>query len=256
MRVRAGALTDVGRERAHNEDALAIVPEHHLYVVADGMGGHNAGEVASKLAVDAMVDFVRGARERNDTPPAGYHMDDDPDRDLLVASIKAANRAVLERAVGEQSGMGTTIVAALVGRDGTELHIAHVGDSRCYRARGDRLELLTRDHSLINDYRAQMPDAPEEELENVPSNVITRAIGMHAQVEVDVLVDKPREGDVYLLCSDGLSGMLRDADILAAVRASADAGRPDVQRLAERLIEDANERGGDDNITVVVLAFE
>jgi PPM family protein phosphatase len=249
MQIRVGALTDVGQQRDHNEDTLAVVPEHNLYVVADGMGGHSAGEVASALAVETIVAHVKGVSSGRITPAFDPRLG--PEQSLLRESILAGNRAVLERAVGASQGMGTTVVAALVSPEPPAIHVAHVGDSRCYRVRGEDITLLTRDHSLLNEYRAAMPDASEADLAHVPPNVITRAVGMQPQIEVDLLSDTPQPGDVYFLCSDGLSGMIGDPELLGLARGP---GGP--QLVAERLVQRANEHGGDDNVTVIVLAFD
>ena len=145
--------------------------------------------------------------------------------------------------------MGTTIVGVLFNRDDCKINVAHVGDSRAYRIRADEIAQLTRDHSLLNDYLLVIPNLSDAQKERLPSNVITRALGMQQAVAVDVSVDDVKPGDVYLLCSDGLNGMVGDERIREIIR---NAG-PDVETAAKTLISEANQNGGEDNITVVVV---
>ncbi|MEM7518457.1 MAG: protein phosphatase 2C domain-containing protein, partial [Planctomycetota bacterium] len=171
----------------------------------------------------------------------------------LVTSIKLANRKIFEASVKhrEVHGMGTTVVGALYSKDRSKLYVAHVGDSRAYRIRDGEITQLTRDHSLLNDYLLVMPDMSEEQKEELPKNVITRALGMQDSVAVDMVPDAPEAGDVYILCSDGLSGMVTDPQILEII---GDSGS-DMESAAERLVAAANQHGGEDNITVVTLRF-
>ena len=230
-RLKTASATDTGRRRRHNEDAY--VSEPPLFAVADGMGGAQAGELASSLAAAALRDEaseLTGGEERvNDL-------------------IQEANRRVYQRQAQDASasGMGTTMTVALV-EDG-RVAIGHVGDSRAYLIRDRKLEQLTEDHSLINDYIKMKHLSPEEIAAFPHKNVIVRALGMKASVQVDVIVDAPRLGDVYLLCSDGLSGMIEDAKIMEVVK-----GATDLELAVSSLVEAANEAGGTDNITVLAL---
>ncbi len=147
--------------------------------------------------------------------------------------------------------MGTTVVGAMFSPKKKRMYIGHVGDSRCYRVRGGMIEQLTRDHSLINDYLLAMPDLTDEQKSELPKNVITRALGMQDNVVVDLQHDDPRPGDVYVLCSDGLSGMVNDEDIQGIITSTGD-----IREACKRLIQSANERGGEDNITAVLIKIE
>lgn len=244
-----GGGSDVGRERAHNEDAILVDGERKLVVLADGMGGYQAGEVASQLAVDV----VRDDSSHLDISEADLGRVD-PDTGISVAmrqlrgAIEKANNRICSVARGreELNGMGTTIVAARFydGRVG----IAHVGDSRCYRLRERVLEQLTRDHSYVQD-QLEKGLISEEDAKNSPQkNLITRALGIDAIAEADVKEYRTRPGDLYLLCSDGLSDLVDDEAIqtvLATEKAPGDH--------IKFLIDKANTNGGRDNISVIIV---
>lgn len=249
----AAGLTDVGLQREHNEDSFCILPEHRLFIVADGMGGHRAGDVASKMATHAVASFFQATASEDATWPFAFDPNLSVDENRLVAGIKLANRKIFEASVKhrEVHGMGTTVVGALYARDRGRMYVAHVGDSRAYRLRGDEITQLTRDHSLLNDYLMVMPDMSEEQMAELPKNVITRALGMQDAVEVDLVSDEPQPGDRYILCSDGLSGMITDEAIHSIVTGAGD----DLEEAASRLIAGANDNGGEDNVTVVVVLF-
>ena len=241
--------SDVGRERAHNEDAILVDAERKLVVLADGMGGYQAGEVASQLAVDVV---------REDSSDATLTESDlgriDPETGISVAmrqlrgAIEKANNRICSVARGreELNGMGTTIVAARFydGRVG----IAHVGDSRCYRWRENVLEQLTRDHSYVQDQLEKGLISEEEAKNSQQKNLITRALGIDAIAEADVQEFRTRPGDVYLLCSDGLSDLVDDQTIEAKL--CADPSPPERVKV---LIDAANANGGRDNISVIVV---
>jgi protein phosphatase len=228
------AATDTGLQRRANEDSLlARAP---LYVVADGMGGAQAGEVASRIAVESFQEGVSSA-----THP-----------ELALAALaQAANARIheLSRANAEQAGMGTTLTAMYVGE--REVAIAHVGDSRAYCLRNGELLRLTDDHSLVDELLRQGRLTPEEAVEHPQRSVITRALGPEGAVEVDTRSFQARGGDVYLLCSDGLTTMLSELEIAALLRA-----HPRLSEAGEALIAAANEAGGRDNITVVLARLE
>ncbi|HLM73722.1 MAG TPA: Stp1/IreP family PP2C-type Ser/Thr phosphatase, partial [Polyangiaceae bacterium] len=239
-------MTHVGLQREHNEDSFAVLTEYGLFIVADGMGGHRAGDVASRLATDSMAEFFRTTSQEDVTWPFHFDTSLSEEENRLLAGIRVANRQIFERSVRSRdcAGMGTTIVGALFSKQKNRLFVGHVGDSRAYRVRGGSIEQLTRDHSLLNDYLAAMPDLTEEQRAELPRNVITRALGMHDHVVVDLMNDDPQPGDVYLLCSDGLSGMITDDEILDIVSSVEDTAE-----ICRRLIAKANENGGEDNIT-------
>ncbi|MCB9557107.1 MAG: Stp1/IreP family PP2C-type Ser/Thr phosphatase [Deltaproteobacteria bacterium] len=253
MRVRFAGDTDTGRKRSHNEDYLYLPDEERLVMVADGMGGHACGDIASKMAVDTVVEFFKAtmAEERVAWP----FMVDSVDRRLeyrLVAGVKLANLRIFEASQRDEKfrGMGTTIVTGLLSEEG-HMVLAHVGDSRIYRFRKDELKQLTEDHSLLNDY-IKMKRITEDEIANFPhKNVIVRALGMKDTVAVDVLREEVEMGDVYVFCTDGLSGMIDDPTIAEALRSESD-----LDRCCERLISLANENGGQDNITVALARLE
>ena len=251
LRIEVAGETNVGMKRTHNEDNFSIIEESGLYIVADGMGGHASGEIASKMAVDAMREFFAAtANDPERTWP--YKMDRAKgyEENRLITGIKLANLRIYDSAQRDprQRGMGTTIVALFAVEDG--VYLAHVGDSRVYRLRDGKLEQLTEDHSLLNDY-IKMKRLTAEEIANFPhKNVIVRALGMKDTVKVDTRLEQPRASDVYLLCSDGLSGPVTDPEMLEIILAASD-----LKTAASRLIARANDNGGPDNITVVLARW-
>lgn len=250
LKLRYAGNTHVGMKRTHNEDNLAILSEENLYMVADGMGGHASGEVASQMAVETVADFFREtSKDEEVTWPYKMEKGRKYEENRLAAGIKLANLRIYETAAqnAAQRGMGTTIVALAFA--GNSAFVGHVGDSRIYRLRGETLEQVTEDHSLLNDY-IKMKDLTEQEIENFPhKNVIVRALGMKETVQVDVAADEPEKGDIYMLCSDGLNGMVNDADI----RRIMIENRDDLEQCCNMLIQAANDGGGTDNTTVVVV---
>ncbi len=251
LRIEVAGETNVGMKRTHNEDNFSITEESGLYIVADGMGGHASGEIASKMAVDAMREFFAAtASDPERTWP--YKMDRSKgyEENRLITGIKLANLRIYESAQRDprQRGMGTTIVALFAVED--SIYVAHVGDSRVYRLRDGALEQLTEDHSLLNDY-IKMKRLTPEEIANFPhKNVIVRALGMKDTVKVDTRLERPQAGDVYVLCSDGLSGPVTDEMILEILDSTGD-----LRAAATKLINKANENGGPDNITVVLARW-
>jgi serine/threonine protein phosphatase PrpC len=251
LKIEVAGETNVGMKRNHNEDNFSIIEESGLYIVADGMGGHASGEVASKMAVDAMQEFFTAtANDPERTWP--YKMDRSKgyEENRLITGIKLANLRIYESSQRDsrQRGMGTTIVTIFAVEDG--VYIAHVGDSRVYRMRDGKIEQLTEDHSLLNDY-IKMKRLTPEEIANFPhKNVIVRALGMKDTVKVDTRFEQPKANDTYLLCSDGLSGPVNDPDILDIMTRA-----PDLKSAATTLIERANANGGPDNITCVLARW-
>ena len=251
LRTEVAGQTDVGRKRAHNEDNFAIMPEFGLYVVADGMGGHASGEIASKMAIETLQEFFESTAEDPErTWP--YRMDRGRgyEENRLITGIKLCNLRIFEQAQrnSRQRGMGTTLVALFAVEDG--VYVAHVGDSRVYRIRDGSMEQLTEDHSLLNDYK-KMKRLTEEEIRNFPhKNVIVRALGMKDTVKVDTRLEDPRAGDIMLLCTDGLCGPVNDDEILRLILSTNE-----LPVAVRGLVDAANERGGPDNITCVIARW-
>ena len=232
--VEQAGLTDVGRQREANEDNLVLAAP--VFAVADGMGGARAGEVASRIAAEAFED----ERDPSATP-----------EQQLAGVVRRANRRIYELAQRDEShrGMGTTLTAALVDSGGVS--VGHVGDSRAYRLRDGRLEQLTDDHSLVAELERSGQLTPEAAEHHPQRSIITRALGPEPTVEVDTHTHPARAGDVYLLCSDGLTGMVSDDELAAIVRGSAS-----LAEAAESLVRAANQSGGKDNITVVLFRLD
>ncbi|MGF1468502.1 MAG: Stp1/IreP family PP2C-type Ser/Thr phosphatase [Sandaracinaceae bacterium] len=254
MNIITAGHSDVGQQREHNEDSFCILPEYDLFVVADGMGGHRAGDVASKMATHTIASFFQATSKEDATWPFHFDPHLSVEENRLITGIKVANKRIFEASTKyrEVHGMGTTVVGALFSRERGRMYVAHVGDSRAYRIRDGEITQLTRDHSLLNDYLLVMPDMTQEQRDELPKNVITRALGMQDSVVVDLVPEQPQTGDIYVLCSDGLSGMLGDEDIRDLV---LDSGE-DLDSAVRALIEKANANGGEDNVTVVLLRID
>lgn len=233
--------TDRGLVREQNEDAVGGDPSEGLIILADGMGGANAGEVASQLAVDLLVSQLVGDEQAHAKPLGAGE---------LMEAMKGVNQAILELScqVPEYSGMGTTLVVGLFRE--SSLIYAHVGDSRLYRLREGTFESLTSDHTLIQDLvnSGDFATLEEARLAGVPPNVLTRAFGAEPDVPVDIAETDIREGDLYLFCSDGLTGMVSDPDIQAVL----ETGHEDLMDANDELIEMACKMGGTDNISVIL----
>jgi PPM family protein phosphatase len=249
--LRVAGLSDVGKEREHNEDSYGLLERFSLFLVADGMGGHRAGDVASQMAVQAVDEFFTTTENDDITWPFQFDPNLPFSVNRLVTAIQMANSRIYQASLrnNEHQGMGTTTVSLLFVNGLDVCHVAHVGDSRCYRIRDGALELLTMDHSLVNDYLRAAPDLTADQIAELPRNVITRALGMQDRVLVDVQTHEPKVGDVHLLCSDGLNGMMSDDEILQTVVAHPG----DIQGAARALVELANNHGGEDNVTVVLV---
>jgi serine/threonine protein phosphatase PrpC len=235
-RLEATGRTHPGRRRSQNEDALAVDVDLGMFVVADGLGGHASGEVASRLAVTEMSAMLSGSAPGAPAP-------------LLVQAIQHANARVF--AAGQapaMHGMGTTVVAAFV--RGSRVAVAHVGDSRAYLLRGDRLQRLTEDHTVANHCRLAGLDPVTRPNLAPYLHSLTRAVGTSETIDVDVRILEPHAGDVLLLCSDGLTGAIDDEEISDILSECAD-----LDVAAEQLVGAANESGGPDNITVALLRW-
>lgn len=239
MQLAHAVATDVGRVRDQNEDAWLAVPAGRLFAVADGMGGHAAGEVASRLAVETLADALEGA------PP----VDPDSAGSELGRAVLEAGRRIHEQAerVPERRGMGTT-VTALRFLEGGQALLVHVGDSRAYRLRDGGLRRLTRDHTWVQEQLDRGLISEAGARRHPASSVLTRALGTEPRVEPDLVEVDWRPGDVFLLCSDGLTGPVEEGDIARALRDS-----PDPESAAAELVRLANQGGGPDNVTAVVV---
>ncbi len=246
---RAFGITDIGQVREHNEDAIGVATEQGYMVVADGMGGHNAGEVASAIAIDEIAHHLSfGSCSEFSSESAVYS----PQTLLLRDAINAANAAILDAAKRDEArqGMGTTVVAMQF--SGQRVAVAHVGDSRLYRFREGFLDQLTTDHTLVQEWVTRKLYTEEEARNAKNKNVITRALGLVAELEVDLLEELVRSKDLYLLCSDGLSGMLDDDEIAAVLREHGE----EPETAAMCLLELANMAGGKDNISIIVVCVD
>jgi protein phosphatase len=235
--VTAVGRTDPGLKRKHNEDAYAILEDHHLFVIADGMGRHAAGEVASQLCVDAISEAFRTSEFGQPREPGL------PRRaSRLRGSILLANDRILAAAQENDaySGMGTTVVSAYFSPNNQRVYIAHVGDSRCYRLRATKLTQLTTDHTL-----------GAAGIQGKSAAVLSRAVGIEENVEVDVSMESPLPGDIYLLCSDGLSRMVKNEEIQSTLETVKD-----LDEATKILIDKANQGGGRDNITAILVRVD
>jgi serine/threonine protein phosphatase PrpC len=242
MKTRVFGLTDVGRRRESNQDSLLVAPERGLYAVADGMGGHAAGEVASHIAIEALSEVLRDVAFLTD------HTDSQTAGTRLQGAFVEGNQRICDSVVtrGEWRGMGTTIVALVT--LGDRAVIGHVGDSRAYLLRDGKLRRLTNDHSWVSE-QVRMGLMTDEEAHRHPMrNIVTRALGNRPALDVDINESEAVPADVFLLCSDGLNSMLTDVEITETLQAN----RQDPETACQKLVEAANAKGGEDNITVIV----
>ena len=235
------SITDIGKRRSANQDFVYASDQpvgnlSNMLIVADGMGGHNAGDLASRYTVESMVDYIEKAVEKRPIP-------------LLAEAIHHANELVVEKAKSDKAleGMGTTVVAATVQEN--YLYVANVGDSRLYLI-DQEIEQITRDHSLVEEM-IRVGELQRKDAKSHPDrNIITRAVGVRTPVKIDFFDIKLEPGDVILLCSDGLTNMVEDEDILRIVKKSSS-----LKEAAQRLVKEANKNGGKDNISVVLAEF-
>jgi len=252
MAIEIAGATDVGRKRDHNEDALMLLPDHGAAVVCDGMGGHEAGEVASGIGVETFKRFFEIAKDPNATWPFRYAKDLDEPSNLLTVAAQWANQRIRDAAgedTGKKRGMGTTYVGLLVRGPGA--WFAWVGDSRGYHFRKGKLTATTSDHSLLNEL-IKTGRMTEQDIANFQhKNIITRALGMADDTQVDVNKVELEPEDVCLVCCDGLTGMLTEDDIARIL-----GEEPNLESASRKLIEAANAAGGVDNITVVLARWK
>jgi len=242
MQFKVGVKTDIGRKRSQNQDSVASHPELGLFIVADGMGGHRGGETASAMAVEAIPRVVKKAQEKPDWDPT----------QALIDAIRTANQGIFSRSVEERElqGMGTTTVSVLFKDD--LLTIGHVGDSRCYFLRPHAIWQATRDHSLVAEkLRAGLITRAELKTDRM-KNVITRSVGFEPEVNVEIYQMNIQPGDLILLCSDGLSSLVDDMEIMETVQKAFFEGK-ELQDAVDQLVAAANQNGGDDNITTVMI---
>src|SRR6202171_1367024 len=253
MALECAGATDVGRKRDHNEDALLVLPEHSVAVVCDGMGGHEAGEVASGIGVETVKKFFEIAGDPDATWPFAYDSEKDEGTNLLSVAAQWANQRIREAGDGTahatgKRGMGTTFVGCLVREK--KAWFGWVGDSRRYLWRRGELHPTTSDHSLLNEL-IKTGRLSDEEIANFQhKNVITRALGMADQTEVDVSAWDLEPGDVCLVCCDGLTGMVTDDRIAEIISKESE-----LQKACQMLVDEANNNGGVDNITVALVRF-
>ena len=253
MPLEAFGQTDVGRRRKLNEDNFLVKPDTNLYAVCDGMGGHNAGEVASKMAIETLEAFIRksAGEEKDITWPYGLEAHLSFEANRLKTAVKLANKKVFKSADNREdyTGMGTTLVAAIV--SGKVVTIGSAGDSRAYLIRPGELKQLTRDDSWVSAAWAEGILSHDEIDRHPLRNVITKAVGAKEEIELDTVEHHLVKGDVIMLCSDGLHSMINDEAILKAVTPFP-ATLPEA---AQKLIDAANEAGGKDNVSVVLLRY-
>jgi protein phosphatase len=239
-------VTDVGMNREHNEDCISWDKDLGLVLLADGMGGHNAGEVASEMAVTAVHDALLDVLSP-EMKATGVIKSDDAVREAVIYANEEIHEQANSRA--DCAGMGTTLCLALFYDD--KITYSHVGDSRIYRIRNAELKQITQDHSLVQEMVDNGYLSQEEAMISSSRNLITRALGIAPEVEVDVATEDYEKDDIYLLCSDGLSDLVSDTDIQTAIMANA----PDLELAANELVRLANEKGGTDNISVILVTL-
>lgn len=245
-------MTDTGKVRQKNEDTIGYDSALGLVVLADGMGGHRGGEVASGITVDVIIDSIQQQLPNNMSGNI------DSESGFTVASIylrdavEAANKQVFEKAEAnpEHKGMGTTVVALLF--HNSTLSLAHIGDSRCYRLRGNKLEQITKDHSLLQELIDRGFYTAEEARKSMNRNLVTRALGIDSVVTVDLVEDVVLRKDIYLLCSDGLTDLVEDEDICLTITEFSD----NLEEAAKQLISKANQKGGKDNISAMLCRVD
>ncbi|MFC1821183.1 Stp1/IreP family PP2C-type Ser/Thr phosphatase [Thermodesulfobacteriota bacterium] len=252
MQVQSFGISDRGRVREYNEDSFLANQEEEIFLIADGMGGLSKGDVASRIAVESIENFITQSRLEDITWPIKPQEQYTLEENRFLAAISLANWNIYTEFQKDANtmGMGTTITGFLV--DGEQLVIANVGDSRSYLFRDDMIEQLTEDHSLVMEEVRKGNMTPEEARNHPQKHVINRALGISESTQVDISMFAPQPGDLYLLCSDGLSDMIPDAEMLSLVRAH---GEKSLEELGQIFIDAALEHGGKDNVTLVFVRF-
>jgi protein phosphatase len=248
-KLRCVGMTDTGRVREHNEDTFGTDPDIGLVVLADGMGGYKAGEVASGITVRTVMGLLKEAIEKQDLTVHDQALGMSRPGILLRDAVQRANKIIYQTARTQThcEGMGTTVVAGLFFDD--KLTIAHVGDSRLYRMRGGKFEQITQDHSLLQELIARGFYTPEEAARAASKNYVTRALGVEPSVEVEITEVPVEKDDLFLLCSDGLSDMVEDDDIQLTISTFG----ANLETLAKQLVLLSNENGGRDNVSIVLV---
>ena len=254
MSINGAVQSDTGKVRAKNEDTFGFFPDKALYVVADGMGGHVGGQVASHLAVETMLSSIQQSQHEDLTP-----VTDEEGRFCiggrrLSIAIQRANAAILEKSRQDPSltGMGTTIAAILFDDREHFASVGHVGDSRVYRVRNDHIEQLTEDHSLVQQLLREGKLSPQELRTSPHRHILTQAVGISPFIQPAVRVIEPHPGDFFILCSDGVYGTVEEEEILQLIIKET----ADLQQVCNMLVNLANERGGPDNSTVIILRYD
>lgn len=254
MKIVSCGITDIGRKRQRNEDSYLVNDKIGLYIVADGMGGHAGGEFASKIAVSTVEEIIRGEDRVKSNVPTNSYLDanqqsevEGQEQERLKDAINRAGNMIVRRAFEdpELKGMGTTSTVMFISNE--RAYIAHVGDSRAYCVRDGEIIQITEDHSLVHEQLKSGLITEEEAKTHQLKNIITRSVGVQEEVEVDTVVWKIQVGDSYLLCSDGLSNMMQDEEMQEIIT------KNDVEQGARELVDLANQRGGEDNITLILL---
>jgi protein phosphatase len=252
VRIQVGARTDVGRKRGNNEDCFKLVPELDLFILSDGMGGEAHGEVASGITVETVASHCMEGSKDKSLPLTGEPRPELGEKtSRLVSSIHLANKEIFESAAKHpaQRGMGATVVAVWLNEN--RLSVAHVGDSRAYLLRAGDLVQLTQDHSLVAEQLRRGIITRQQADKSDMQSVLIRALGIESEVQVDAEEQLLLEGDILVLCSDGLSRMVSDVEIASTLLTNIE-----MQAAAERLVDLANEYGGEDNVSVVLVRVE
>ena len=254
MSIHGAVKTDLGRVRSKNEDTFGFFPDKAFYVVADGMGGHVGGQIASTLAVETMMRSLTHSRHEDLTPVTDNEGRFCLGGRRLFLAVQQANAAVFEKSSQDPglTGMGTTVAAVLFDDRERLASICHVGDSRVYRVRNGAIQQLTEDHSLVQQLFREGKIGVQELKVSPHRHILTQAVGIGPIVHPALCIEQPQAGDLYLLCSDGLHGLVEEEEMLQ----TATQGMSDLQQVCDTLVNLANARGGSDNCTVLILRYE
>lgn len=242
--VQVVGFTDVGRQRENNEDGFGVWPNENLFAVCDGMGGGRTGDVATKIALESLyAGFCTQVAPGGYRTSAGLH-----GFDRLRRAVQIANRRIFEKSKSSPMYVGIAAAIAAISIEGETIFIAHIGDCRIYRFRMKQLEQLTQDHSLVNEARKYKPQATEEELAQIPANILVRVLGLKDEIEVEEHRERAYPGDLYLLCTDGIHCLIDNAAIEKILKANTD-----LAKTAQTLLDAALDAGGTDNIAAVLV---